>query len=98
MTVTAAFGVQSDSVAFQRRLARAQDEHITVQLTDEDGWVVQGDSGNSHLVIMTNGTPQECSCPDCRLNGNVCKHMIAVDRCTMDEIVFSTGDRVGVSA
>jgi hypothetical protein len=89
MTLTTTVGVQSDPAAYQQRLARARNEDVTVQLTD---------SGNAHMVIMTDGRPQECSCPDCRMSGNVCKHMIAIDRCEMDQIVFSNGDTVDVSA
>jgi hypothetical protein len=54
------------------RVARAI--HLDVERLDAERWLVRG-GASTHVVDAHRG---RCDCPDCRIRGRVCKHLLRV--------------------
>jgi hypothetical protein len=80
------------------RKKRAEERYVRLVYLEPTTKAVQrmkGDSwGDAHLLKTSDGTADECSCPDCQKSGNKCYHMEAWDEWTFDEVMFHTGEQV----
>lgn len=78
-------------VAEEKRAQRAEDEHMTYFLIGGTDHVVEGDSGNRHVLSVDGAEATDCSCPDHQQRGIRCKHMAAYDEWSFDVIEMSCG-------
>jgi len=60
-------------------------KRVKIEKTSE-GWKVQSSSGNGFYFVKFNGHEPECTCPDCRMRHQKCKHIYAVELYIRQEI------------
>lgn len=73
------------------RVARARDEYMTVFIVGSDTVVVEGDSGERHILDTVGSRTRDCSCPDSQKRRAKCKHREAWERWLVDEVQYSAG-------
>lgn len=84
----------------ETRKQRARNRYIRLVYTSNDPIqkVTQrrkdGEWQDAHMLRTSDGDADECSCPDCQMNGNTCYHMEAWNEWEFDAIVFSDGQEV----
>jgi len=81
-------------IAEEKRAARAEEEYMTYYLIEGTDHVIEGDSGNSHVLDVQGSKAVDCSCPDREHQGVRCKHMAAYEEWLIDEIQMSCGDTI----
>lgn len=69
------------------RTARAEEEHMTLYALYGDEFVIEGDSGNRHVLNTSGSTALECSCGDHQNRSVRCKHMAAYEEWLIDEVI-----------
>ena len=81
------------------REQRGQDiAKVAVLARNPNGsWLVPSMSGNGKYVVNVAGDKQSSTCPDCKENGNKCKHIFAVEFAMKRETTFNTDGSVTVT-
>lgn len=81
---------------WKERYARAKEEEMTVTIASETEWAIEGDSGNTHFLMMEEWAVH-CTCEDASRNG-ICKHQIALNEWEIDHFKFQDGEMVDLPA
>jgi len=78
----------------ETRTERARQEHMTYFIIGENDHVIEGDSGNRHVLDVDGSEAESCSCPDHQQRNVRCKHMAAYEEWLVDEVKMSSGTEV----
>jgi len=79
-----------DTEKYKSRRARAEKEHIKMQVAGPNAFAMTGDSGRTHLIDTEGMKAVYCTCEDNNQNlssHEKCKHQIAYEEWLVDEVI-----------
>lgn len=78
---------------YPNRHVKAQKENMTLSLTEDNVYLISGDSMRKHILTVDGAEAIDCSCPD---TSDMCKHMIAFNEWLVDVVEYADGQTVEV--